>query len=79
MLTSDIHKAFKVIMDKNAEAVSFGGCPAFLPEEIDLFLNQAYIEIICNKYTGQNSLNIAFEGSVKRIQDLEGLVKTDKE
>ena len=79
MLTSDIHKAFKVIMDKNAEAVSFGGCPAFLPEEIDLFLNQAYIEIICNKYTGQNSLNIAFEGSVKRIQDLEGLVKTDKD
>jgi len=26
-------------MDKNAEAVAFGGCPAFLPEEIDLFLN----------------------------------------
>ena len=24
-------------MDKNAEAVAFGGCPAFLPEEIDLF------------------------------------------
>jgi hypothetical protein len=26
-------------MDKNSEAVAFGGCPAFLPEEIDLFLN----------------------------------------
>ena len=77
MTVSEIHKAFKVIMDKNAEAVAFGGCPAFLPEEIDLFLNQAYIEIISNKFTGQNVLQAPFEGSVKRIADLEGLVKTD--
>lgn len=78
MLTSEIHKTFKVMMDKNAEAIAFGGCPAFLPAEIDLFLNQAYIEIICNKYTGTNSLKLPFEGSVKRVQDLEQLVKTDK-
>ena len=39
MKVSEIHKTFKVMMDKNAEAVAFGGCPAFLPEEIDLFLN----------------------------------------
>ena len=56
MKISDLHKAFKVLMDKNSEAVAFGGCPAFLPEEIDLFLNQAYIEVICNKYTGNNTL-----------------------
>lgn len=77
MIVSEIHKAFKVIMDKNAEAVAFGGCPAFLPEEIDLFLNQAFIEIISNKFTGQNVLQTPFEGSVKRVADLEGLVKTD--
>lgn len=77
MTVSEIHKAFKVQMDKNAEAVAFGGCPAFLPEEIDLFLNQAFIEIISNKFTGQNVLQTPFEGSVKRIADLEGLVKTD--
>ena len=77
MTVSEIHKAFKVIMDKNAEAVAFGGCPAFLPEEIDLFLNQAFIEIISNKFTGQNILQVPFEGSVKRVADLEGLVKTD--
>lgn len=56
MKISDLHKAFKVLMDKNSEAVAFGGCPAFLPEEIDLFLNQAYLEVICNKYTGNNTL-----------------------
>lgn len=77
MTVSEIHKAFKVMMDKNAEAVAFGGCPAFLPDEIDLFLNQAFIEIISNKFTGQNVLQTPFEGSVKRIADLEALVKTD--
>lgn len=77
MTVSEIHKAFKVQMDKNAEAVAFGGCPAFLPEEIDLFLNQAYIEVISNKFTGANPSQTPFEGSVKRIADLESLVKTD--
>lgn len=78
MTVADIHKAFKVMMDKNAEAVAFGGCPAFLPEEIDLFLNQAFIEIISNKFTGTNVLQTPFEGSVKSIADLENMVKTDK-
>lgn len=77
MKISDLHKAFKVLMDKNSEAVAFGGCPAFLPEEIDLFLNQAYIEVICNKYTGNNTMKVGFEGAVKRIADLQKLVKTD--
>lgn len=77
MKVSDLHKAFKVLMDKNSEAVAFGGCPAFLPEEIDMFLNQAYIEVICNKYTGNNTLKVEFEGAVKRIADLQKLIKTD--
>lgn len=78
MTVADIHKAFKVMMDKNAEAVDFGGCPAFLSKEIDLFLNQAFIEVISNKFTGTNVLQTPFEGSVKRVADLEGMVKTDK-
>lgn len=77
MKISYLHKAFKVLMDKNSEAVAFGGCPAFLPEEIDLFLNQAYIEVICNKYTGNNTMKVGFEGAVKRIADLQKLIKTD--
>lgn len=78
MTIANIHKAFKVQMDKNADAISFGGCPAFLPEEIDMFLNQAYLEIINNKFTGHNILQQPFEQSVKRISDLQKLIKTDK-
>jgi hypothetical protein len=33
MKISDIYKEFKVVLDKNSESVSYGGCPAFLPEE----------------------------------------------
>jgi len=77
MKISDIHKAFKITLDKNAETISLGGCPAFLDNEIDLFLNQAYIEILSNKFTGTNYIKEGFEGSVKRISDLEKLIKTD--
>lgn len=74
----DLHIMFKVSMDKNAQGIAFGGCPAFLDEEIDLFLNQGYVEVICNKFTGNNTLNVGFEGAVKRTADLQRLVKTDK-
>lgn len=43
MTVLDLHTAFKVNMDKNAQGIAFGGCPAFLPEEIDMFLNEAYV------------------------------------
>ena len=56
MNNKDSHIYFKVILDKNAEGIAFGGCPAFLPEEIDLFLNQAQLEILSNKTTGNNAL-----------------------
>lgn len=77
MTIKDLHIAFKTGVDKNEKAVAFGGCPAFLPEEIDQFLNQGYVEVICNKYTGTNARQEGFEQSVKRIADLERLVKTD--
>ena len=77
MTTRDLHIAFKVLLDKNAETVAYGGCPAFLDEEVDIFLNQAYLEVISQKFTGSNVLKQGFEGSVKRTADLERLVKTD--
>ena len=70
MTVLDLHTAFKVNMDKNAQGIAFGGCPAFLPEEIDMFLNEAYIQVIHNKYNGTNAAQTAFEGSIKRISDL---------
>ena len=38
---------------------------------------QGYYEVLSNKFTGSNSKQEAFEGSVKRISDLEKLIKTD--
>ena len=39
MTNKDSHIIFKVFLDKNAEGVAYGGCPSFLEEEIDIFLN----------------------------------------
>lgn len=77
MTRDQLHKAFKIAMDKNAQGIAFGGCPAFLPEEIDYWLNQGLYQEINTKFTGNNATKIAFEGSIKRTHDLEGLLRTD--
>lgn len=77
MTAADLHYMFRVYMDKSETTNSYGGCPAFLPEEVDLFLNQALLEVIHNKFTGNTKLGQPFEGSVKRVADLEGLVSSE--
>lgn len=77
MNREQLHKIFKIGIDKNSQSSAFGGCPAFLPEEIDHWLNQGLYQEISNKFTGNNYLKTPFEQSVKRIHDLEKLVKTD--
>lgn len=78
MTRDELHIAFKIEMDKNAQSIAYGGCPAFLPEEVDYWLNKGYYDVITTKFTGQTTTQTAFEGSVKRISDLERLVVTDK-
>lgn len=73
----ELHIAFKIEIDKNGQATAFGGVPAFLPEEIDYWLNEAIVQEVNNKFTGNNSLRQPFESSVKRIDDLANLVKVD--
>lgn len=74
MTKDEVLNKFKVLIDKNAD-VSFGGYPAFLDEEIDIFLEQATVEIITNKYTGTQN-QAGFEANDKRIADLQALVGT---
>lgn len=78
MTRTELHIAFKTAMDKNAPSVAFGGSPAFLPEEIDYWLNQGLYQEINTKFTGNNAIKTSFEGNTKRIHDLERLVRTDK-
>lgn len=77
MTRDDLHIAFKIAMDKNSKSVAFGGCPAFLSDEIDYWLNQGLYQEINTKFTGNNANKIAFEGSVKRTHDLEKLINTE--
>lgn len=78
MTREQLHSYFKIAMDKNSQSVAFGGCPAFLPEEIDYWLDQGLYQEISNKFTGNNSLKLPFEQSVKRVHDLEKLIRTDR-
>ena len=38
MTNKDSHIIFKVVLDKNAEGIAYGGCPAFLDEKQTYFL-----------------------------------------
>lgn len=77
MTKDELHIAFKIAMDKNSKSVAFGGCPAFLPDEINYWLDLALYQEINTKFTGNNATKIAFEGSIKRTHDLENLIATD--
>lgn len=79
MTREEFHTFFKVAMDKNAQGIAFGGCPAFLPEEIDYWLNLALYNVVLSKFAGKSDKSITFEKSVKRTHDLEGLIRTDKD
>lgn len=69
---------FKLGMDKNSQGVAFGNYPSFDDEEIAYFINDEAIKFINTKLTGHNVLQQGFEASVKRIADLQKLVRTDK-
>lgn len=56
MNRDQLHIAFKIAMDKNSKSVAFGGCPAFLPDEIDYWLNLAMFNVVSTKFTGHNTL-----------------------
>lgn len=70
----ELHIAFKMEIDKNGQATAFGGAPGFLDEEIDYWIDQAVYQVVNNKFSGNNSVKIPFELSVKRISDLANLV-----
>lgn len=73
MTTKDLHQHFIVEYDKANVISSY---PSVLPEEIDIWLNKANNMMINQKFTGNNTRRIAFEGDTKRIADLQGLITT---
>lgn len=67
-----MHLQFKFRLDK-LDALNY---PNFLPEEIDLLLNQAQDRIVKQRYGLNNIKRTSFEETQKRTEDLKNIVKT---
>lgn len=72
MTVSEMHLQFKFGLDK-LDALNY---PNFLPEEIDLLLNQAQDRIVKQRYGITNPKRTSFEETQKRTEDLKNVVKT---
>jgi hypothetical protein len=71
MTISEMHTAVKLGLDKS-EGLSY---PAFEPEELDFWINEAIDRFVKTRYSGVNSKQESFEQSQKRVEDLRSLVK----
>jgi len=68
---AEAHRAFKIGLDKS-DSLNY---PNFLPEEIDIFLNQAQERIIKQRYGKNNIKRMSFEEDQKRTEDLRNVLK----
>lgn len=64
------HNKFMIELDKRP----ISAAPSFLQDEIDYFINKAYLALIHRKFTGNNPIQTGFEQSSKRLADLQPLV-----
>ncbi len=71
MTVTQMHQAFRFGMDK-LDNVNY---PNFLPEEIDLLLNQAQERFVKQRYGITNPKRTSFEETQKRTEDLKELVR----
>jgi hypothetical protein len=71
MTVAQMHQAFKFGLDK-LDSVNY---PNFLPEEIDLLLNQAQERFVKQRYGLSNPKRTSFEETQKRTEDLKELVR----
>jgi hypothetical protein len=71
MTISEMHTAVKLGLDKT-EGLAYA---AFLPEELDFWINEAIYRYVMTRYSGNNPKQESFEQSQKRVEDLRSLVK----
>jgi len=71
---AQMHKEFKLLMDKSGE----GGSPSFLASEIDRFLNMAQDRFVTKRAFGNNSRRTGFEEDQKRRDDLRTLISQEQ-
>ena len=71
MTITEMHQSFRFGMDK-LDNLNY---PNFLPEEIDLLLNQAQDRFVKQRYGITNTKRTSFEETQKRTDDLRELVR----
>ena len=72
MTISEAHRAFRFGLDK----MDGLNAPNFLPEEIDLLLNQAQERFIKQRYDNTNIKRTGFEQDEKRTEDLKEILES---
>lgn len=72
MTHADIFTKFMIEYDKANITSSY---PSLTDYEIATVLDKAYLALIAQKYTGNNSRRMAFEGDMKAIEDVRPLIK----
>jgi len=70
MTVAEMHLEFKFRMD-NLDALNY---PSFLPEEVDLLLNNAQERVVKQRYGFPNLKRQSFEETQKRVEDLKNIV-----
>ena len=69
MTIAEMHQLFKFQLDK-LDSLNY---PNFLPEEIDLLLNQAQDRFVKQRYGKNNVYRSSFEETQKRTEDLKDI------
>ena len=73
MTHSDIYTKFMIEYDKANVTSSY---PSLTQYEAAVILDKAYLAIIAQKLTGNNTRGMAFEGDTKAIEDMRPLITT---
>lgn len=73
MTHKDIYTKFQIEYDKESVTSSY---PSLTQYEIATILDKAYLALIAQKFTGNNTRKAVFEADVKSVEDLRPLITT---
>lgn len=73
MTYQDVFTKFMIEYDKDDVTSSY---PSLTKYEQATLLDKAYLALIAQKVTGNNPRQVAFDGDIKAIEDLQSLIST---
>ena len=73
MTYQDVFRKFFIEYDKDSVTSSY---PSLTDYEIATLLDKAYLALVAQKVTGNNPRQVAFDGDIKAIEDLQSLINS---